>query len=134
MKIVIKFFFCVVFFFFKVKNKNTRVLLGIRVSKKKLVLGTRVLKKRSYVCKHFILDFCHLIYKISFRGAPNIHNFRGDKLTLGGVKSVILYIKFMSSYKICKKKFALGGDMSPPVPPSRAWLISLIYSVDLLSV
>ena len=43
----------------------------------------------------------------------------GGTNQLWAVKSVILYIKFISSYKICKKKkFALGG-MSPT---SRAWL------------
>ena len=42
--------------------------------------------------------FTLLIY-IKIRGAPNFDNFRGDKSILG-VKSVILYIKFISSYKM----------------------------------
>ena len=38
-----------------------------------------------------------------------------------GVKSIILYIKFISSYKISKKKLLWGGHV-PPDPASRAWL------------
>ena len=40
---------------------------------------------------------------------------RGTELSLG-VKSVILYLNFISSYKIYKKNL-LWGDMSPSVPP-----------------
>ena len=50
-----------------------------------------------------------------------------------GVKSVIFYIKFISSYKICKKIICSGGtcpDMSPLTPLRAHGCTTLIYSND----
>ena len=47
---------------------------------------------------------------------PNFDNFRGANPSWG-IKSVILYIEFISSYKIYKKGIALGGHVLTPCTP-----------------
>ena len=51
------------------------------------------------------------------QGCSQHLQFQGGQIYLGGVKSVILNVKFTSSYKIYIKNFALGGAMSVHVPP-----------------
>ena len=65
---------------------------------------------------YFVLKICKKIIFLICDEKPGVlptFTISGGQINLGGVKSVILYIKFISSYKICKKKFALGGGHVP---------------------
>ena len=66
----------------------------------------RVILVSSTRCSHT----CEYSHFLSTRH-PSIHNFRGDK-SIFGFKSVISYLKFISSNKIYLKNFTLG-DISP---------------------
>ena len=83
--------------------------------------------KSKYI-KQYIVNYTTLTLSAAFRyqGCSQRSQFQGVQIYLGGVKTIILYIKFISSYKIYIKNFALGA-MSPLTP-----LESILFDIKIL--